>query len=298
MYLPMIGIVIPVFNRIEYTVQCLRSLRKIEYPNFKIIVVNDGSTDGTPEVIAKHFPEVTVLHGDGTLWWAGGTNLGIRHALDIGCKYVLFLNNDDEVDKYLLYNLVNCAKEHSESLIACKIKCFEKPDTLIYAGGDVDWARNGLITFGAGEIDQGGYDLVTDTKWVPGAGTFTPDEAFKRVGLLDQRLFPHYAADIDFTLRCHAAGFKILLEPKAVIYKKMNPIQLPSKARKGIFNTLCAPLFSIKSPVNVKLQLRFIKRHCPRKYRLRVLLFRYASYYRGFMSIGALRRYLNTTTAQ
>lgn len=77
----MISIVIPVFNRKEYTRECLLSLKDQTDQRFKVIIVDDGSTDGTEDMLREEFPEVEVLKGSGSLFWTAGVNMGIRHAL-------------------------------------------------------------------------------------------------------------------------------------------------------------------------------------------------------------------------
>ena len=90
----MLYIIIPVFNRKKFTEECLLSLRKQTNTNFKVIIVDDGSTDGTSEMIEKDFPEVILLKTKGDLFWTAATNLGIQHALDQQAKFIMTLNND------------------------------------------------------------------------------------------------------------------------------------------------------------------------------------------------------------
>ena len=76
-------------NRKEYTHQCLLSIYKQTNKNFIVIVIDDGSTDGTGEMITNEFPEVILLKGDGNLWWTKAINLGIKHALKYNAKHIL-----------------------------------------------------------------------------------------------------------------------------------------------------------------------------------------------------------------
>src|SRR5688572_20698705 len=112
----MIFIIIPVFNRKEFTRKCLYSLNKQTYKDFETIVVDDGSTDGTSEMISREFPMVSILKGDGSLWWAGATNKGIeeviKHKTFGNADYILTLNNDlelpeDYLDKLIYHVSVN-----------------------------------------------------------------------------------------------------------------------------------------------------------------------------------------------
>src|SRR5690242_6920004 len=90
----LIYIVIPVHNRKEFTRKCLDSLRHQTVCDHRIIVVDDGSTDGTRDMLDKEFPDVIVLFGNGNLFWTAAINLGIKQALTLGAEYVLTLNND------------------------------------------------------------------------------------------------------------------------------------------------------------------------------------------------------------
>src|SRR5918997_5629533 len=95
---PKIYVIVPVFNRRSYTERFLYCMREQTFTNFEVIVVDDGSTDGTSEIITEHFKEVSLLRGDGTLWWTGAINVGIRHALTRASDSdaVLVINDDLE----------------------------------------------------------------------------------------------------------------------------------------------------------------------------------------------------------
>src|SRR5450432_2590999 len=92
----MVFIIIPVFNRIEFTLDCLRAVSRQTYKDCRIIVVDDGSTDGTAEKIATVFPQVEVLRGDGNFYWTKSLNTGIRYLKSEISEndFVLHINND------------------------------------------------------------------------------------------------------------------------------------------------------------------------------------------------------------
>ena len=99
----MINVIIPVHNRIKYTLQCIKSLKKQTCAKeFKIFLVDDGSTDETIKIINNKFPEVTIFKGDGSLFWGGAVNYGIKNVLRLSKKndWILLVNND--VEKILL----------------------------------------------------------------------------------------------------------------------------------------------------------------------------------------------------
>lgn len=289
---PKIGIVIPVFNRVNYTIQCLESLKDVIYSNFEIIIIDDGSIDGTSKIIRKNFPNVILLQGDGNLWWSKATNVGIKKAITDSCQFVLFLNNDDVVDKCILQNLMICARDNPGAIIGCKVLDFDQPNKLIFAGGDCDWEKKGLFRYGDGEVDIGQYNTRKEIKWIPGAGTFVNVELFKKIGFLNDRYFPQNRADIDFTLRAHEAGYKIIFEPQAVLFKR-NKVTDPSAEKKhGILEKIIRPLFSKRSYMNLKVEAIFIYKHCPGKYMVRRFFSIYYLYYKGFFRLDTVMSYL------
>jgi len=113
----MLWVCIPVYNRIHFTLKCLESLSRQDYPHYTVVVCDDGSTDGTAQAIEDQYPQVVVLHGDGNLWWTGATNrcveYAIQHATDPG-DCVVTLNNDLEVPENYLSSLANAALKYPE----------------------------------------------------------------------------------------------------------------------------------------------------------------------------------------
>jgi len=108
------ALVIPVYNRRETTLRALRSLRRIrtDGSEVKIFIVDDGSVDGTSEAISREFPEVQLIAGDGTLHYAGGTNLGILAALEWNPDYIVTMNDDAVFHEDFLVRLVETARRH------------------------------------------------------------------------------------------------------------------------------------------------------------------------------------------
>lgn len=85
------------YNRKRELKECLSYVFKLEWPSIYICIVDDGSTDGTWEMLSQEFPDISRIRGDGNLWWAGATNKGIKHCLSKGCEYILLLNTDVQV---------------------------------------------------------------------------------------------------------------------------------------------------------------------------------------------------------
>ena len=132
----MIEVVIAVHNRHAITLRCLELLAQQVCTVFRVTVVDDGSSDGTSEAIRDHFPQVDVLRGDGSLWWAGATNLGIRHALSRSAPadYILMLNDDVEFDADYLAGMERCAMTHPGCLIGSLTVYGEDPERVFWCG--------------------------------------------------------------------------------------------------------------------------------------------------------------------
>ena len=140
----------------------------------------------------------------------GGSNVGIRHALERGCDYVFLLNNDTTVRQDCVRRLVEAAEDEGASRILCPLVCYaDPPDLIWYAGSTWDPAKiyNGGY-HGRGERDIGQFDGVRPTGVATGAAVLVAREVFERVGLLDDRLFLQ-ADDVEFSARATRAGFGV-----------------------------------------------------------------------------------------
>jgi len=276
-YYPQITIVIPVHNDIGYTVKCLESLKVVDYSNYKIIVVDDGSSDATEETISKGYPYITLLKGDGDLWWSGAMNLGVKYALKQGTEYILALNNDNVVHKDFLKELVKCAQENPKSIIGSKVYFIDSPTKIRYAGGYFDWKRGKTVGLHYGEIDNGQFSEIKEVEFLGGMGVLIPKSAFYDVGFFDDKNFPQYVGDVDYWLRAKKKGYKILLNPDSIIYDHPEKSGTKNLGHKLSPIYILKALFSIKSHINIKTNYKFLRRHCPKKYFIRSFILFYCN---------------------
>jgi len=211
-----IYIVIPVHNRKEYTKNCLLSLRAQTYKEFKTIIVDDGSTDGTAEMLEQEFPEVHVIKGDGNLWWTAATNLGVKYAIENNAEYILTLNNDTIATEKFLEKMIFWAMQTPNALFGAFAIDFEtkKP---IYGGERINW-KLANSKFLLDILPKEQWHGLHEVTHFPGRGLFIPSDVFKKIGFFDEKNFPHYAADYDFTHRAIRAGFKVYCNFDAELY--------------------------------------------------------------------------------
>ena len=215
---PQVAVVVLSWNGRDDTLACLESLERVRWERLNVIVVDNGSTDGTLDAVRAAFPQVATIRSEENLGFAGGNNLGIRAALEAGADYVLILNNDTIVDPDAVASLMAEAQRRPDAGALCPlIHYVDPPDRIWYAGARFDprAIHNGRHT-GYGELDVGQYHSVREIGRATGAAMLVPREVIDRVGCFDDRLFVQ-VEDVEWSLRMRAAGYRILFVPGAVI---------------------------------------------------------------------------------
>ncbi|MDA8430802.1 MAG: glycosyltransferase family 2 protein [Geobacteraceae bacterium] len=212
-------IVVPIHNGGDDTLELLQSIADSETPDLEIIIVDDGSTDGSAALIATHFPSVTILTGDGGLWWAGATNLGVREALRRGADYVLTMNNDNVVGHGFLRPLLSVVRSETRSIVTSKLLSLSEPGYVCSFGGCIDWLR-GEIRDRTNRRDHLDFSSPARAEWVHASSTIYPSAVFHDIGYFDSDNFPQYHGDADFSLRAARAGYSLLVEPRSVVYRR------------------------------------------------------------------------------
>lgn len=189
------------------------------YPAIEIIVVDNGSREDPTKSWQSSYPEVRFIRSEKNLGFAGGNNLGIRHA---NGEYFFLVNNDTEFTTGLIENLVSVLDPRPKvGLISPKILYFDQPNIIQYAGYsamNMNTGRNRCI--GQMEQDLGQYDDSTGpTGYVHGAAMMIRKEAINKAGLMPELFFLYYE-EMDWCEKIRKAGFEIWIEPKAKIYHK------------------------------------------------------------------------------
>ena len=178
-------VVVPIHNGADETLELLQSIAVSETPNLEIIVVDDGSTDGSAAVIADHFPAVTILTGNGEFWWAGATNLGVREALSRGADYVLTMNNDNVVDQGFLQPLLDAVRSEPRGIVTSKLLSLSEPGYVCSFGGCIDWLR-GEIRDITNRRDHLDFTSPARAEWVHASSTIYPSAVFREIGFFQQ----------------------------------------------------------------------------------------------------------------
>jgi GT2 family glycosyltransferase len=235
-----VEIVSPVHNRCELTLQCLKSLSRVDKTGLKIhvIIVDDGSTDGTGEAIKNQFPETEIVRGDGNLWFTGGANRGFEAALKHNPDYILLINNDTVFDDQFLLHLVNCAETHERSVIGGLLLLWDEPHRVFQVAPKWETLYGGwrhLMRQTVWTVPQKPFDV----DFIAGNCILFPAQVFRENGLMNERWVPHYA-DAEYTPRIKKNGWRLLIEPRARIFNQPNALP-PSVAKmnvRQIYNVL------------------------------------------------------------
>ncbi len=225
-----VEIVAPVHNRREITLQCLKSLSRIASDGLDVhvVIVDDGSTDGTSEAIQSEFPGVEIIAGDGNLWFTEGTNVGVRAALKHDPKYVLTINDDSVFDADFLQYMIETAEKHPRSVVGPLLILWDAPHKLFqtapvwdtWSGGWKHWHGQTIWT-------------IPDRSWKVGAivgnCVLIPSETIREAGLMDSAHYPNFG-DVEYTPRLKKMGWNLLIDPRARVF--CQPNNVPAKVLK------------------------------------------------------------------
>lgn len=242
-----VAIVVLNLNGITDTLDCLDSLQKQSYKNFAIVVIDNGSTDNSTELLRKyqkgHPENVAVIYNPKNFGFTGGVNTGIEWALNNDCDYVALFNNDSVADKNWLKSLVD-SSEQKRVGISTGLLLHSDGKTIDSTG---DWYSIWGLPFPRNRNDK--TDKAPNNEYVfsaSGGGSLYKIEMLREIGLFDEDFFAYYE-DTDVSFRAQLAGWKIAYEPKSVAYHKQGATskKMPGLAVYQTFKNL--PLLFIKN---------------------------------------------------
>ncbi|MEM0262219.1 MAG: glycosyltransferase family 2 protein [Nitrososphaerota archaeon] len=224
----MVSVVILNYNGLEHLKTCLDSVLNTDYPNFEVIVVDNGSTDGSVEFIRNTYPSLKLLRLSRNIYTVGGYMAGVLIARG---KYVAILNNDVEVNGNWLKPLVEALERIPWAAAAdAKYKSFfdrNRFDDTAAAGRWIDYFGNNY-TRGVNEVDFGQYDEAT---YIFAALTIFNRDILMKVGGFDISYIFGYE-EIDLCWRLNLSGYKVLYVPQAIIYHKSGATTRDKRAQK------------------------------------------------------------------
>ncbi|MGB7181488.1 MAG: glycosyltransferase family 2 protein [Burkholderiaceae bacterium] len=214
-------IVIPVHNRRELTARCLRALacQETDY-DYSVVVVDDGSTDGTSEMIKQEFPDTAIVYGDGNLWWTGSTRKGIDHVLE-KCSpndAVVLLNDDTIVKPDFIQNLRVASEKNPDTLIGSVVLDINQPEHITDGGCQINWRNAKWTPLNHGRnLAEFPDDHIESVSSLTGRGVLIPVEVFDCVGLYNNQHFPQHG-DMEFPIRAARAGYRLIVDYRCKVF--------------------------------------------------------------------------------
>jgi GT2 family glycosyltransferase len=238
---PPVGIVIVNHNLKESLRETLLSFQRVRYPDMRILVSDNASTDGAQEMIRTEFPEVELLAHSVEQGYARAASLGMKSLVE-KTKYIFSTTNDVVVDPEILNVLVEYAEAHPASgVIGTKIYFFDRPNTLWHAGGRIHPLHGHSFHIGWERKDHRRYDQVRECDFVTGCGFLLRSDVLRQVGFFKEDLV-FYSEDAELCYRVREAGYKIVFLPTAKLWHKTGttlaknrPVQLRYSTRNGLY---------------------------------------------------------------
>ena len=219
-----VGIAFPVHNRREITLQCLRSLARIDSEGLEVhvVMVDDGSTDGTSEAVEREFPEVEVIRGDGNLWFTESTNVGVRAALKHDPDYIVMMNDDQVFDSKFLKYLVETAEKYPRTIVGPLLLLWNEPHKIFqvsprwetFSGGWRHWYHQTVWTV---------PKKTWEVEIIVGNCVLIPVEAIRECGVMDSKRHLN-CGDAEYTPRLRRKGWRLLIDPRARVFCQPNTV--------------------------------------------------------------------------
>ena len=250
------------WNGWERTVSCLSALSQVQYPRLTMIVVDNGSTDHSPDRIRERFPGLAVLETGKNLGFAGGNNVGIRHAMQLGADYIWLLNNDAEPAPNALNELIKIAE--SNPLVGEVGSVLVDPGPL----GVIQAWGGGRASYWLGYNRESRVQQANDWfDYLTAASVLVRVGAFHEVGLLDERYFLYWE-DVDFSFRLRARGWKLAVAEGSIVRHQKGASTGSSRASRDRYSTASAirflhsyspaPWFSVPFFIAKRLAMRVV----------------------------------------
>lgn len=216
---PLVYVVVLTWNQREVTLECLESLTRMTYPNYRIVVVDNGSTDKTSQAIAAQFPSIKIIVNKRNLGYPGGCNVGLRYALNQGVDYIFVINNDVSVAPDILDELMHGVSP-DVGILTPKVYFASDPNRIWSVGGQQNPLTLEMNYRGDQEQDQGQWDEVLERDYLIGCAHLFSRSLLEEIGLLDAGYFLYYD-DLDICIRARRAGYRLLMVPRAQMWHKV-----------------------------------------------------------------------------
>jgi GT2 family glycosyltransferase len=253
-------ILLPVYNRRDITAGFIECLKHQTYPNVHLILIDDGSTDGTENMVREGVEagRLTVVRGKGNWWWAGSLQQGIKRLKRIPpapSDIILMINDDVMFENDFIENGVGEVMQHPDSLLLAN--CIDGPEgEIVETGLKVDFRK---MSFSRATSAEAITCLST-------RGLFMRWAVLERIGGFYPLLLPHYGSDFEFTMRARRKGFELRTCDNVCLTADLAATGVRNIAEGSGFTDVLKQLFDKKSAMNPVYRTTFIILTCPPKW--------------------------------
>lgn len=209
---PKVFIVILNYNGKEFLTNCLKSIFKVNYPDFSVVVVDNNSQDGSFESAKLKFGRAFFIRNEENLGFSVASNIGIRFSLERGADYVLLLNNDTEVESDFLTKLIEVGEKNPQIGLLSPLIYTENKARIWFSGASINWFRMKVIS----RKEKITQSLIY-SQLISRCAMLVKKDVFKKLGLFDEDFF-NYWEDADFCYRSSQEGFRSVIVPQSIIY--------------------------------------------------------------------------------
>jgi len=275
---PKLYVILPVHNRKDTTAKFVQCLLEQTYKNYHLILVDDGSTDGTADLVRERVDALTILRGDGNLWWAGALTEAYRHLskIEAANKDIVLIANDDTTFDDDYFESVVCDGDLKPGAlivspghrISSEDRTYYRPQTEL--GFRVDWPSLRVYPVGLGEeID------ATTTR-----GLYMLYPTYRSLGPLHPRLLPHYLSDLEYTIRAKRRGLKLIPSTSSHLYVDRSSTGSHRDDSRTLKEFLFNHLLAKKTTYNAFYWGNFVLLAAPWRYKLGACRTVYARFFR------------------
>jgi GT2 family glycosyltransferase len=217
---PLVLVIVLNWRHGQMTIECVRTVAEMDYPNLRVLLVDNGSADGSQETLRAALPQVDMLALPKNLGFAGGANAGLRWAAARGYQYALLLNND----AFPAADMLTCLMDETCSdiaLLSPKIYYESQRECIWFAGGRQESRLLEMRETGQDQPDGPYWSVSRDVDYLVGTCLLVNLESVAKVGLLDEQFFMYYE-DLDWSIRLRQAGYRLRLVAAAHVYHRVS----------------------------------------------------------------------------
>lgn len=216
-----IAVIICNYNKKDYVLQCVESVKEQSYKKVDIYVVDNASDDGSADAIAEKYNDsITLICNSENLGGSGGFNTGIREVVKKDYKYLVLLDNDVKLAENAIEELWRCMEANDDiGIQGCKILKMDYPDIVQEFAPMVDYERLGWNLCNAGKRENEITDEIKECDYVPACALIARCDVVRNIGEMPEENFVYYD-DVEWCLRCIQSGYRVVANAKAVAWHK------------------------------------------------------------------------------